>query len=134
MTWLSIGRYTCISDTRSVGGSRSKPVLYYFRFLWSHPESNRLLPFIYTQRQSRNPFTQYQHIKLHSTWHLFFLILWRPPSLSELTLMLFYTGLTHLGSEASIFHVIFCSKYSINAIPIIMWFMSGLVFLTPGWL
>ena len=78
MTWLSIGRYTCISDTRSVGGSRSKPVLYYFRFLWSHPESNRLLPFIYTQRQSRNPFTQYQHIKLHSTWHLFFLILWRP--------------------------------------------------------
>ena len=27
---------------------------------------------------------------------------WRPPSLSELTLMLFNTGLTHLGSEVSI--------------------------------
>ena len=27
---------------------------------------------------------------------------WRPPSLSELTPMLFNTGLTHLGSEASI--------------------------------
>ena len=26
---------------------------------------------------------------------------WRPPSLSELTPMLFNTGLTHLGSEAS---------------------------------
>ena len=27
---------------------------------------------------------------------------WRPPSLSELTPMLFNTGLIHLGSEASI--------------------------------
>ena len=27
---------------------------------------------------------------------------WRPPSLSELTPMVFNTGLTHLGSEASI--------------------------------
>ena len=26
---------------------------------------------------------------------------WRPPSLSELTAMIFNTGLTHLGSEAS---------------------------------
>ena len=26
---------------------------------------------------------------------------WRPPSLSELTPMLFNTGLSHLGSEAS---------------------------------
>ena len=26
---------------------------------------------------------------------------WRPPTLSELTLMIFIKGLTHLGSEAS---------------------------------
>ena len=28
--------------------------------------------------------------------------IWRPPSLSELTPIIFITGLTHLGSEASI--------------------------------
>ena len=28
---------------------------------------------------------------------------WRPPSLSELTPIVFNTGLTHLGSEASIY-------------------------------
>ena len=28
--------------------------------------------------------------------------IWRPPSLSELTLMIFSTGVTHLGLEASI--------------------------------
>ena len=29
--------------------------------------------------------------------------MWRPPSLSELTQMLFNTGLTHLGSEVSMY-------------------------------
>ena len=29
--------------------------------------------------------------------------IWRPPSLGELTLMIFNMGLTHLGSEASIY-------------------------------
>ena len=32
------------------------------------------------------------------------IIIWRPPSLSELTQMIFNKGLTHLGSEASIYH------------------------------
>ena len=31
---------------------------------------------------------------------------WRPPSLSELTPIIFNTGLTHLASEASISHFI----------------------------
>ena len=31
------------------------------------------------------------------------MIIWRPPSLSELTPMVYNTGLTHLGSEASIY-------------------------------
>ena len=30
--------------------------------------------------------------------------IWMPPSLSELTPMVFNTGLTHLGSEASIYN------------------------------
>ena len=29
-------------------------------------------------------------------------VIWRPPSLSKLTPIIFNTGLTHLGSEASI--------------------------------
>ena len=32
--------------------------------------------------------------------------IWRPPSLSELTPMIFDMGLTHLGSEASIYHIL----------------------------
>ena len=34
---------------------------------------------------------------------IFYLYKWRPPRLSELTPMIFNTGLTHLGSEASIY-------------------------------
>ena len=39
--------------------------------------------------------------------------IWRPPSLSELTPMIFNTGLTHLGSEASkCFMLIFQQQYN----------------------
>ena len=38
-------------------------------------------------------------IKIHILMKCF---IWRPPSLSELTPMIFNTGLTHLGLEASI--------------------------------
>ena len=42
---------------------------------------------------------------------------WRPPSLSKLTTMVFNTGLTHLGSEAS-------KSLSIMSIPTTLWIMN----------
>ena len=52
----------------------------------------------------------YQNLKFRITksvkWNLIFSIfIWRPPSLSELISMVFNTGLTHLGSEASIWYI-----------------------------
>ena len=44
----------------------------------------------------------YQRYNLNKLYD-FFRHIWRPPSLSELTPMIFNTGLTHLGSEASIY-------------------------------
>ena len=38
------------------------------------------------------------------------LIIWKPPSLGELTPIIFNKGLTHLGSEASIYLIIFGSS------------------------
>ena len=48
-------------------------------------------------------------VLIPSTYILIFfnIYIWRPPSLSELTPMIFNTGLTHLGSEASNYVCIF---------------------------
>ena len=45
---------------------------------------------------------------IYKYMHVFYI--WRPPSLSELTPMLFNTGLTNLGLEASIYSIIFGSQ------------------------
>ena len=52
----------------------------------------------------------------------FSMITWRPPSLSELTPMIFNAGLTHLGSEASIYSAILLILY--------LFFQSGVSLLS----
>ena len=49
-------------------------------------------------------------------------IIWSPPSLSELTPMIFNAGLTHLGSEASIYSAILLILY--------LFFQSGVSLLS----
>ena len=40
--------------------------------------------------------------------------IWRPPSLSKLTPMIFESGLTHIGSDASIFFKLFLNRHFYN--------------------
>ena len=56
--------------------------------------------------------------------------IWRPPSLSELTPMIFNTGLTHLGSESSVCKLItFLFKQETETVVI---FLSGDAVLDPS--
>ena len=53
-----------------------------------------------------NDLKQEKHIFKQNTNDsaLLYKYIWRPPSLRELTLMIFNTELTHIGSEASIYY------------------------------
>ena len=76
--------------------------------------------------QWRNYMSYLWYLKIHKTWLasscvlliilVLFIYIWRPPSLSELTPIIFSAGLTHLGSETSIYVVIVSYLVKTNAI------------------